>query len=156
MCGLKMSVTGEPKKGIYGLDPSKYPARMGKAWLDEEVIKMLIAVKKKKTVAEIASVHERTEGGIVSKLRALAADYHFNDGKSIDEIVSITGLSPDSVEEAIQRRKYREEMLSAPKKKASILVALTASAEKEPTMKEVMAILTDIQKKMGYILERIQ
>ena len=150
--GLKMSVTSEPKKSMYGLDPSKYPARMGKAWRDDEILKMLVSVKKGKAVAEIATAHERTEGGIVSKLRALAADYHFNDGKSIAEIVKITGLSPDSIEDAIQRRQYREELLSAPKKEKVV----AAADAHEPTMKEVMAVLLDIQQKMGYILERIQ
>lgn len=149
-----MFTASEQKKGMYGLDASKYPARMGKAWRDDEVMKMLVAVKKGKPVAEIATAHERTEGGIVSKLRALAADYHYNDGKSIEEIVKITGLSSDSIEDAIQRRKYREELLSAPKKE-KVVVAAAADAH-EPTMKEVMAVLQDIQQKMAHILERIQ
>jgi len=149
-----MSVISEPKKGWYSLDPSKYPARMGKAWRDDEVLKMLVAVKKGKSVAEMATTHERTEGGIVSKLRALATDYHFNDGKSIEEIVAITGLSPDSIEDAIQRRTYKEGMLSAPKKKVEVVAA--AAGAQEPTMKEVMAVLLDIQQKMGYLLEKVQ
>jgi hypothetical protein len=93
------------KRGIYGLDPSKYPARMGKPWDDEEVIKMLIAIRKKKTIKEISEVHQRTTGGINSKLRGLAVDYFYNDEKPISEIEKITGLSGKVIQEAVDKKK---------------------------------------------------
>ena len=132
-----MFTASEPKKGMYGLDLSKYPVRMGKRWDDTEVMKLLIAVKKGKTLVDIAASHERTQGSIVAKLCGLATDYHFNDKKSMEEITVITGLSRDMIEDAIQRRTYKQEIA-------------------EPTMKEVMAVLQDIQQKMAHILERIQ
>jgi len=78
---------------------------MGKPWEDEEVIKMLMAIRKKKTIKEIAEVHERTTGGINSKLRGLAVDYFYNDEKPISEIEKITGLSSQVIQEAVNKKK---------------------------------------------------
>lgn len=36
-----MCSTAAPKKLIYGLDPSKYPSRMGQPWKKDEVAKLL-------------------------------------------------------------------------------------------------------------------
>ena len=83
--------------------------------------------------------NERTQCSIVAKLCGLATDYHFNDEKPIEEIMIITGLSRELIEDAIQRRTYKEEMLSAPKKKVDVVAA--AAGAQEPTMKEVMAVL---------------
>jgi len=84
---------------------SDKPARNGVQWKDEEVIKMLMAIRKKKTVKEIADVHERTTGGIQSKLKSLAVDYFYNDAKSISEIEKITGLSGKVIQEAVDKKK---------------------------------------------------
>ena len=32
-------------------DPTKYPARMGKKWDDDEVLKLLKSIQKKKTIS---------------------------------------------------------------------------------------------------------
>ena len=111
--GVPVKPVAEPvaeptKRGLYGLDPSKYPARMGKLWNDEEIIKMLMAVRKKKTAKEIADIHERTPGSITSKLRSLAVDYYNNDKKPIAEIEKITGLSSTVIQEAIAKKNNTE------------------------------------------------
>jgi ATP-dependent DNA helicase PIF1 len=84
---------------------SNKPARNGVQWKDEEVIKMLMAIRKKKTVKEIADLHERTTGGIQSKLKSLAVEYFYNDEKSISEIEKITGLSGKVIQEAVDKKK---------------------------------------------------
>jgi len=89
----------QPKK------ESDKPARNGAQWKDEEVIKMLIAIRKKKTIKEIAEAHERTTGGIHSKLKGLAVDYFYNDEKPISEIEKITGLSSQVIQEAVNKKK---------------------------------------------------
>ena len=86
-------------------DTSKYPARMGKKWEQEEVQKLLASIKKKKPISEIATEHERTDGGIYAELRKLAADYWFKDKKPIEEIIGLTGLPKDDIELAIKRRE---------------------------------------------------
>jgi len=96
-------------KDYFGIPPPKKetdkPARNGAPWKDEEVIKMLIAIRKKKTIKEIADIHERTSGGIHSKLKGLAVDYFYNDEKPISEIEKITGLSGKVIQEAVDKKK---------------------------------------------------
>ena len=95
------------KQTMYGLDTSKYPARMGKAWGDEEVIKLLKSIQKKKPINEIATEHERTLGGINSKRRDIAANYWFNDKRPMEEIQKYTGLTKEEIEDTIKRRIAR-------------------------------------------------
>ena len=83
-------------------DPTKYPARMGKKWDDDEVLKLLTSIQKKKTISEIATEHQRTIGAINSERRKLAAEYWFNDKRSIEEIIKFTGLTKEEIEDTIR------------------------------------------------------
>lgn len=93
---------------FYGLDASKHPSRIGQPWKDEEIEKLLRNIQKKKTMEEIAKEHERTIGGIYSRIREIAADYHFNDNRPIEEIQKYTGITKEEIEDAIKRRKFNE------------------------------------------------
>ena len=84
-------------------DASKYPARMGKKWEQEEVQKLLASIREKKPISEIATEHERTDGGISSELRKLAADFWFKDKKPMEEIINLTGLPKEDIELTIKR-----------------------------------------------------
>ena len=90
-------------------EPGKYPARMGSPWKGEEVVKLLTAVRNKKTISEIATEHERTEGSITAKLKGLAGDYYFNDKRPIEEIQKFTGLSEEVILDTIKRREWQEQ-----------------------------------------------
>ena len=92
------------KNSIFGLDGSKYPGRMGKAWREEEVVKLLTLIRNKKTIEEIASEHERTRSGITSRLRKIAADYWFYNKLPIEKIKKITRLSEETIRDAIEKR----------------------------------------------------
>ena len=114
------------RKLMYGLDASKYPSRLGAPWTDKELIQMLTSVKNKESFQDIASKHERTLGGIKSKLRQLAAEYYTNDDKSIEEIKVITGLDKESIIDAIQKRAWadsQKEKKAAQKKEIQQLEA---------------------------------
>jgi len=91
---------------MFEKDPTKYPARLGKKWENEEVNKLLSSIRNKKSIAEIATEHERTIGGINGRRKQMAADYWFNDKKLMEEIQNITGLSKGEIEEAIDRRSF--------------------------------------------------
>ena len=91
---------------MFEKDPTKYPARLGKKWENEEVNKLLSSIRNKKSIADIATEHERTIGGINGRRKQMAADYWFNDKKSMEEIQNITGLSKGEIEEAIDRRSF--------------------------------------------------
>jgi hypothetical protein len=146
---------------------SETPARLGKSWSEEEVVQLLQNIRKKKAVDEIAKIHERTEGAIRSRLRELAADYHFNDNRSMEEIQKFTGLSVEAINDAIQRRKSRIFMQENRQRTAAEPVRVKQSVNVvskydfiddthtagEPTMREMMAVMLDVQRKLTTILE---
>lgn len=125
-------------------EPSKYPARMGKAWDDEEIVKLLQSIRKKKSIEDIAIEHERTIGGINSRRRELAADYWFNDKRPIEEIMKFTGLTKEQVEDVIKRRTATRTCL------------IEESQVTSPDMKDVIALLKDMQSKLSIIIEKLQ
>jgi hypothetical protein len=131
---------------MYGLDPSKYPARLGKPWKEDEILKLLNSIKEKKSIETIAAEHERTVGGINSYRKKLAVDYHFNDQRPMEQIERFTGLTREEIEEAIQRHA------SKPSKKAK---NQEVEEQAGPTMTEVMAALKDIQGKLNYLLDKV-
>ena len=139
---------------IYGLDGSKYPSRIGQPWKDEEIEKLLRNIQKKKTMEEIAKEHQRTIGGIYSRIREIAADYHFNDNRPIDEIQKYTRLTKEEIEDAIKRRKFNE-ALKKPHVSLQPKPVIEKPKEQEmPTMLEVVSLLRDIQGKLNLLLER--
>ena len=142
------------QRTIHGLDASKYPSRMGQSWKDEEIQKLLRNIQKKKTMEEIAKEHQRTIGGIYSRIREIAADYHFNDNRPIDEIQKYTRLTKEEIEDAIKRRKFNE-ALKKPHVSLQPKPVIEKPKEQEmPTMLEVVSLLRDIQGKLNLLLER--
>jgi len=133
-------------------EPGKYPARMGSPWKGEEVVKLLTAIRNKKTISEIATEHERTKGSITSKLRTLAGDYYFNDNRPIEEIQKFTGLTLDVILEVIKKREGQNKM------KEAITKSVVKQTKKEEEVKknenaEIMAMLKDINKKLDLLLQ---
>ena len=129
---------GQARKLMYSLDTSKYPSRLGAAWKDEELIQLLTSVKNKESIQDIAKKHSRTEGGIRSRLRVLAAEYYTNDDKSIDEIKAITGLDKESIIDAIQKREWAD----LQKEKKAAQKNELQQLEAEPKVKKVVQLNT--------------
>ena len=86
-------------------NPEKYPSKLGEKWSDEEESKLRQAIKMGIPKNEISKTLGRTIGGINSQRRKIAAEYYFNDKKQIDEIMKITGLTKEEIEDTIERRK---------------------------------------------------
>jgi hypothetical protein len=140
------------KKTLYGLDPSKYPSRMGQPWNDDEIVKLLRSIQKKKPVEQIAEEHERTVGGIQSRIYTLALDYHFNDKRPMEEIQRFTGLTKEQIEAAIRKRVATESMKKKPVEK--VLAEPKAEPNAEPTTTELLSLLKDIREKLNILLAR--
>ena len=144
------------KKLMYGLDPSKYPTRLGQPWKEDEVIKLLTSIQKKKSVEDIAKEHDRTVGGINSYIRKLAVDYHINDKRPLEEIQKFTGLTKEQIDEAIKKHDVK-----CAKKKFSetteheVEIIKKTTEEKMPTMIEVVTLLKDIQGKLNMLIEKV-
>ncbi len=150
-------------------NPEKF-ANLGKAWADEEVVQLLTEIQKNLTHAEIAEIHKRTTGSILSRLKSIAADYHFNDNRPIEQIMKYTGLSQRGVQEAIVKRQNLQrkgsQVTDAPTRVASAPPSSLASSSgpspaadppqpkgltKEDfynTMFELLTVAKDIQRMM--------
>ena len=130
-------------------DSTKYPARMGKKWDDDEVLKLLKSIQKKKTISEIATEHQRTIGAINCERHKLAAEYWFNDKRSIEEIIKFTGLTKEEIEDTIKRRTAVKDF----KTKENVTEDLV---EIPSDMKEAIILLKDIQSKLSFLMEKVK
>lgn len=143
-------------------DPSKYPARMGNKWDDDEVIKLLKSIKMNKSIVDIATEHERTVGAINSERRKLAADYWFNDNRPIEEIMKFTGLTKEEIEDTIKRRTKNSQcnLRDISSEKASKIEKSSfindELCEDTSDMKEVISLLQDIQGKLLQIIKKLK
>jgi hypothetical protein len=129
---------------------STTPANHGKPWFDNEILQLLQAVRRKETHEQIASTHQRTIGGIRSRLRELAADYHFNENRPIEQIMKFTGLDEKTIVDAISRRE------SARDKREKKSLESSVSEEKvQPEIKRegMISLLVEIRDMMKEVLE---
>ena len=123
-----------------------YPARMGKAWDDHETLNLLKKIRENKTVDIIAKEHERTVGGITSKLRVLAYEF-YEEGKTIDQIKKYTGLSTEQIADSISKREYAKSILKNKLKEDPL--------DKKMNQEELLQAVREIRDKCNKILESI-
>jgi hypothetical protein len=129
------------------------PARHGQPWLEEEIQKLLQAVKRKDTTQQIAIAHERTSGSIRAKLKGLAADYYFNDNRPISEIMKFTGLDAETITDAIAKRQWEMDQ----KEKKQLVKPTCASINKSEVKEETVAsVMIEIRDMMRELLEIIK
>jgi hypothetical protein len=93
----------------YGRPNPEGQENLGKKWNQYEINKLLEHIKEKKSILDIAKLHKRTNGAIISRLRVLAAAYFIDDSKTIPEIMEITGLPKEDIVDAISKREYYDE-----------------------------------------------
>ena len=115
--------------------------RQGKPWIKDEIMQLLHRVAMKKSITEIAAEHQRSTGGITSRLQEIAADYHYENKMSMEDIKKFTGLSEDVILDAISRRKAVAEV--KPKPKVKVL-----EKEENSELMEILVTLKDIQRMM--------
>ena len=137
------------------------PPRNGAKWKSDEIIQLLEEVSYK-SITDIAKIHERTPNSITAKLNSLAADYFFNDNKSIDEITELVGLPKSAVDAAIQKRILENKEANKPKAKEKekptvnpkkVEPDVETESETEDPMAEILEILKDIQFMMRKMLD---
>jgi len=117
------------------------PIRQGKPWIKDEIMQLLHRVAMKKSITEIAAEHQRSTGGITSRLREIAADYHYENKMSMEDIKKFTGLSEEVILDAISRRKAVAEVKPKPKVKVP-------EKEENSELMEILVTLKDIQRMM--------
>ena len=134
-------------------NPEKY-ANLGKAWSEEEIVKLLACVQKKMNHADIAEKHGRTVGSISSRLKAIAADYHFNNKRPLVDIMKYTGLSAEQISDAIAKRQYQIDMAEKKKEaratiinpavKMDIILDSTEDVPRKGTRDEFYTVISEL------------
>jgi len=102
---------------------------MGKPWKKEEVDQLLREINENKDYETIAIAHKRKSGGIISRLRQVAAELHLDEKKTIDECIELTGLEKADVLDAIDKHEYNER---AKKRSAEIKAQIKAQGISVP------------------------
>jgi hypothetical protein len=133
----------------YGKPVPAGQENMGKAWKQDEISQLLSEIKEKKSTKEIATAHKRTEGGVTSRLRSLAAEYHITHSKPINEIMILTGLSKEDVIDAIAKKEYKDDIKKNNIKKDS------PKKNEGSELEEILKLLKTIEKRVSdYIKEK--
>lgn len=78
-----------------------YPNRLGKKWTSGEDDELLIELNMGKSIEEISSIHQRTVGGITSRINVMILKMH-NKGETIEEISRKILKTPSEVMSIIQ------------------------------------------------------
>lgn len=76
---------------------------VGAKWSNNEELELLDEINENKTVKQIAEKHERTIGGIKSRIRHIAYDMYKND-IPLSEIENKTRLNKKEIEYLIDKR----------------------------------------------------
>jgi hypothetical protein len=128
---------------MFGLEHDKYPSRMGKAWTSGEETQLLESIKQNTQIKQVAMQHERTPGGITSRLRHIAYKLYINN-ISLENIQTITGLTCEVIADAIKRREDAQKR-NERKKENTTRKKLDRG---NPSKTEIVNLLSDIQTKM--------
>ena len=129
--------------------------RRGKAWTQEEESQLLEEIQKKIPIEMIADFHERTEGGIHSRLRSLAADFYYNNKLSLNEIQLKTSLSLNDISNSIAKREYKLQTKSQKKEKQQTIQIPEPIKEEPSDTKEMISLLKDIKGLLERFLQTI-
>lgn len=81
------------------------PRAKGKKWSSEEETQLLNELDKGLNVTAIASLHDRTYGGITSRMREIACKM-IESGEEMNKVVSVTKVSEHQINDAIEKKKY--------------------------------------------------
>lgn len=85
------------------------PERVGKKWEPEEEIYVLKRISQGANYMTIASECKRKIGGISAHLREMACRF-IKDGKTMEEVVQITGLLETEIADSIAIRERSEKL----------------------------------------------
>ena len=123
------------------------PSRLGVKWTEEEEIDLINKLKDNNTIEEISRQHDRTTGGIISRIKIIAYKL-IKEGKSIDYIKNITKLSEEEIKtiktekelELSQKRKIKETEIK------QIKYEINNINKPEISLDDIMDILLKINK----------
>jgi hypothetical protein len=118
--------------------------RAGMAWDEEELKRLLSGIHRQRSLKEIAAEHKRSITALKAQLKKMAADYWFHDWRTVDQIMTYTGLTKREVEGAIKHR-HATYPVSQDNSAASEIAELKQEIlSMRQDMKEILALMNGI------------
>jgi hypothetical protein len=113
---------------------------IGNKWTKKEESQLLSEINKNIDYDNIAKIHNRNVNGIAARVRHIAYEMYKNN-ISIDEIMRITKLSKDQVDDVIKRRQIKGNEITSTYKESNTIERPT----KYNIMNEIITLKSDIE-----------
>jgi hypothetical protein len=150
---------------ICSLSPQSTPLLLGlngptvdrdlENWEPDEIIKLLKAIDQKHTLEQIALAHNRSPKNIESQLKNIILEKHDAKTHTVEELIKLTGLTEETIVDAIMRHETRKNRIVNTRKKESREQKEEPKIDTNDTMKEMLSVLKDIQGMMRYLVSKV-
>jgi hypothetical protein len=120
-------------------------------WSAVEMLKLQKGIEKNLSLEQLAVGHNRSLKNIEAKLKSLAITYHESKTHNIESIKTLTGLSEETIVDAISRYETRKSRMPVLEISESPKPVKRKSSE---DMKEMLEVLKDIQTMMRYLVNK--
>jgi predicted GIY-YIG superfamily endonuclease len=138
-------------------EDKEYPSNMGQKWSNEEEILLLEEVNNNIDIEIIAQNHNRTIGGINSRLREIAYKMYLKN-VSIEEIIRQTKLNNNSIEEIIKKRQNNNSKKIKTKEIDNVFISINKNdyIELQNDVKNMKNDIKQIKNTLGELVEMMK
>jgi hypothetical protein len=138
-------------------EDTEYPSNMGQKWSDEEEKLLLEELNNNIDIEIIAQKHDRTIGGINSRRQEIAYKMYLKK-ISIEEIIKLTKLDYNYIEQIIQKRQNNKSNKNKTKELDNVFISINKSdyIELQNDVKNMKNDIKQIKNTLGELVEMMK
>ncbi len=138
-------------------EDTEYPSNMGQKWSDEEEKLLLEELNNNINIEIIAQKHDRTIGGINSRRQEIAYKMYLKK-ISIEEIIKLTKLDYNYIEQIIQKRQNNKSTKNKTKELDNVFISINKSdyIELQNDVKNMKNDIKQIKNTLGELVEMMK
>ena len=138
-------------------EDTEYPSNMGQKWSDEEEKLLLEELNNNIDIEIIAQKHERTIGGINSRRQEIAYKMYLKK-ISIEEIIKLTKLDYNYIEQTIQKKQNNKLNKNKTKELDNVFISINKSdyIELQNDVKNMKNDIKQIKNTLGELVEMMK
>ena len=138
-------------------EDTEYPSNMGQKWSDEEEKLLLEELNNNIDIEIIAQKHDRTIGGINSRRQKIAYKMYLKK-ISIEEIIKLTKLDYNYIEQIIQKRQNNKSNKNKTKELDNVFISINKSdyIELQNDVKNMKNDIKQIKNTLGELVEMMK